>query len=587
MLGSRAVTRLVAEAASVANAAGQPGKSSGIVNRRLHQLQGHSQDKQRRPQDHAAATDSPPPRPPLAPSIERREPSDAPSPAASSIVKRRDPASTKRIAPIDATIHATARRRAASARPSTSSQSDGPASTTSGQRKQRSATAKTAGSPSYGGHAPSNQGSGQQVEAAIVADGAKDLSEASTDTSSGVTANRASPVAGSSSILDRFKSQLLGSLEQQSKRQHEPRPEHEEESDREYKELVGMVNREMGEAHERMASASEADNPLWTVSPTRPTLDEIQNAAKDGFASQYKSSTAWDPQKDYAMIPNGPEVVSETEQVLRKDRKHITMIIDGDNLKFQPRHMRLGHKGGVFAYNELKRLVARKHSLNPDTLDLRLRIFAVYPWLVKFLERAGLVARFVAMEFFEGLADANPHNYIVNVRKDEQAADKRVKVALADAVRDPDCFRVYLGGIDDFGYMPDLRTLYDFKYLPGKVHLIQVPSHAAKSRIYKEMAASMVDLDYIFLGPSSNAAIQRLADKDQVLRAASTFKEHDVPCAYHHLSKTGCLHEACGFSHKPISQEQKEEMRRYLKQRRCSHVARGEVCKYGDDCLFG
>lgn len=60
------------------------------------------------------------------------------------------------------------------------------------------------------------------------------------------------------------------------------------------------------------------------------------------------------------------------------------------------------------------------------------------------------------------------------------------------------------------------------------------------------------------------------------------------PCVFHHLSKNGCVQGSqCNYSHDEISQAQKERLRLRLKQRKCPVIARGDLCIFGDECLFG
>lgn len=255
----------------------------------------------------------------------------------------------------------------------------------------------------------------------------------------------------------------------------------------------------------QMVDHDQASAPDTTadISPprkfTRPMLAEIQSAEMDQFVGLYQSRTAWNPRIDYALMQDGPERESFLRTSLAQGAQpYIVVILDGDNLLFDPRHMKKGYEGGKFVYDELLERIAKKHRLIPQRLDLRIRVFcALFP-LSTVLARRQVVSRPVFLEFFQGLTGASLHNYVVNVGRGDQAADLRVKAALADALKDQRCFRAYLGGLDDFGYKEELNAIQEMGLLESKVHLIQVPGYAVESNAYRNYAHRAIDLDYLF-----------------------------------------------------------------------------------------
>ncbi|KAJ1029566.1 hypothetical protein NDA13_002812 [Ustilago tritici] len=240
------------------------------------------------------------------------------------------------------------------------------------------------------------------------------------------------------------------------------------------------------------ASAEERKSP-WS------TLANLRKADWDEYAGLYQSQTAWNPNKEYALMQDGPERDSFLRKALQSSkRKYIAVIIDGDNLLFDPRHINQGYEGGMFVFNELRERIARKHKLIPHMLDLRIRVFASLHALATILVTWRVTRRELFFDFMQGLMDCSMHNYVVNVGKARQAADMRVKAALADALRDPACFRAYLGGLDDFGYMEDLNAIQELGLLESRVNLIQVPGFAVASNKYREYAHRALNLDYLF-----------------------------------------------------------------------------------------
>ncbi|CBQ71962.1 conserved hypothetical protein [Sporisorium reilianum SRZ2] len=339
--------------------------------------------------------------------------------------------------------------------------------------------------------------------------------------------------------------------------------------------------------------ASSLDTATNASSPpqfSRPTLAEIQKADTDQFAGLYKSPTAWDPSKDYALMQDGPVRESFLKASLIKGpQPYIVVILDGDNLLFDPRHLTQGYDGGKFVYNELRQRIARKHQLIPERLDLRIRMFCSKTALADMLHTGRIVSRLVFFDFLQGLIDGNLCSYIVNVGRGDQAADLRVKAALADALMDQRCFRAYLGGLDDYGYKEELGAISEAGLLETKVHLVQVPGYATESNVYRQYAHRAIGFDYIF---KSNRAVFRNMEKyNHEAYVASTTPDntntHTIPCTFFHLGKNGCvLGDACEFSHAPISESAKGRIRATFKQRTCPTIKRGEECQFGDGCLF-
>uniref|UniRef100_V5EYC2 C3H1-type domain-containing protein n=2 Tax=Kalmanozyma brasiliensis (strain GHG001) TaxID=1365824 RepID=V5EYC2_KALBG len=250
--------------------------------------------------------------------------------------------------------------------------------------------------------------------------------------------------------------------------------------------------------------------------------------------------------------------------------------------------MTQGYDGGRFVYEELRNKIAHKHQLVPHMLDLRVRAFCALHALTTVLEGTRIVRRGAFIDFWQGLSDSSLHNYVVNVGRGDQAADLRVKAALADAIQDPDCFKAYLGGLDDFGYMEELRAIREMGLLEKKVHLVQVPGYAVESNYYKQYAHRAIDLDYLFRNGKLSLydLAQRKHDVDEAV-AVETKQLASTPCLFHHLTSQGCHEgERCKYSHEPLPLLHKERLRAILKRRKCPTVARGDACPYGDDCLY-
>ncbi|PWN51625.1 hypothetical protein IE53DRAFT_313601 [Violaceomyces palustris] len=319
----------------------------------------------------------------------------------------------------------------------------------------------------------------------------------------------------------------------------------------------------------------------------RPGLSFVESIDWDRESFVYQSATAWDPAKDYAMMADGPEKESYVSRYLRSRQngnvKYITALIDGDNLLFRPDRMRMGLEGGKEVAEELRRRIAKKHFLDPEKVDFRLRIFCNMRALAKVLSFTLNVQRNEFWEFQDGMTAMNHQTYFINAGKGHQAADLRVKAALAEAILDPSCYKVYLGGLDDYGYKDELRTIRDMGSLYEKVQLIQVPGYAVDSKMYDEYVHKAIDLDYLFLGKKEEMNARAAAEEEYTDEG----RKRNSPCVFHHLTEVGCkLEEACTFSHDPISEAEKEELRKSLKKKKCPSIVRGDKCMFGDDCFF-
>ncbi|PWZ00511.1 hypothetical protein BCV70DRAFT_199787 [Testicularia cyperi] len=346
---------------------------------------------------------------------------------------------------------------------------------------------------------------------------------------------------------------------------------------------------DLGALEEGSGMQTDSSSGAAKVSPSRrPTLADLRRLETDQLAGLYQSSTVWNPEKDYSLMQDGPEQLSYLEEALASGpRRFITVVIDGDNLMFSPLHLRLGIEGGQFVYNELRQRIAQKHNLSPQNLDLRVRIFIALGPTSTFLNNKKIVRRDIFLDFLQGIIGANHYNYVVNVGKGSQAADLRVKAALVDALRDPGCFKVYLGGLDDFGYKDELRAIHTHGLLEDKVHLIQIPGYAVKSRTYSEYAHRAIDLDYLFKNQEEAAAsIERYRKEAEGATEDLNRVVRLQPCIFHHLGRTGCQEPDCVYSHEALTPQQVESLRNKLKARKCPSVARGEECHFGDACFF-
>lgn len=335
--------------------------------------------------------------------------------------------------------------------------------------------------------------------------------------------------------------------------------------------------------------ASVSDTSLTSPKFTRPTLAQLQSVELDQFAGLYQSQTAWNPNQDIVLMQDGPERKSLVrEGLMQGGRQYIVVILDGDNLLFDPRLLNKGYEGGKFFCEELRQRIAKKHRLIPQKLDLRIRFFSSQNALASVLYQKRVVRKELLFDFLQALTDANLNNYVVNVGRGFQAADLRVKAALVDAILDPGCFRAYLGGLDDFGYKEDLNAIHEMGLLESRVHLIQVPGYAVESKVYKRYAHRAIDLDYLFknqetaLRSMENYNREAFDTVDEVTKTTTS-----TPCVFYHLTEKGCLQgDMCTYSHEPISTAHKEGIRFRLKHRKCPTLSRGEECHFGDDCLF-
>lgn len=231
----------------------------------------------------------------------------------------------------------------------------------------------------------------------------------------------------------------------------------------------------------------------------RPRLAQLSTIEQSGRLDIYSLESVLEDKGSQPTSTTAPTKTSALDpRPVRGRRDHATLILDGDNVWFHPKYMRMGWEGGATVFDHVCKYFVRKHHITLKDLDLRIRVFLNMQSQARLFQSIKVVERDVLRSFWQGLLDSNVQNYVVDVGSSNQAADGRVAAALTDAAMDSDCSTVYLGGLDDFGYVDVLRKLRGAGVLDSKVHLIQLPGPALEKRKYEDyLNRAVFDFDFI------------------------------------------------------------------------------------------
>lgn len=138
--------------------------------------------------------------------------------------------------------------------------------------------------------------------------------------------------------------------------------------------------------------------------------------------------------------------------------RHIVVIIDGDGVIFELDRIAQGHVGGTQAGRDLAAGLEHHFGSTPH------RPLTVY----LFLNKKGLCDTFRKMKrhdahdrlggFMVGFNEAATGFMVVDVGRNKEASDAKIKVLLEKEVTSPQNEFIVFGGCHDGGYMPNLNT---------------------------------------------------------------------------------------------------------------------------------
>ncbi|KAF5340960.1 hypothetical protein D9611_006037 [Ephemerocybe angulata] len=165
----------------------------------------------------------------------------------------------------------------------------------------------------------------------------------------------------------------------------------------------------------------------------------------------------------------------EAERDLLKEGhhpRHIVVLIDGDGVIFELDRIAQGHAGGMQAGKDLSAGLEKHFGSTPH------RPLSVYLFFNKkgLYDTFGKLGRPDAQENLEGFVvgfnEAATGYMIVDVGRNKEAADAKIKVLLEKEVTSPQTEFIVFGGCHDGGYISNLNTHITRGFGP-KLHLLQ------------------------------------------------------------------------------------------------------------------
>lgn len=191
-----------------------------------------------------------------------------------------------------------------------------------------------------------------------------------------------------------------------------------------------------------------------------------------------------------------PQQARLQEERLRKafdsPRRYVAMVVDVDSLKPPLDLMQHGYEGGTAWHARCIKRIRTHLGVPPHhELDVRMYLFANQAGLSAWYDRQhGLQPR-TFFEFCRGVTEAGPITIFTDAGRKDQAADQKVKAFMTDCLMDPSLIHLYLGGLNDYGYVPELTALRTM-HLLDKVSLLFLPGPALTSRHYGEYQKRVV-----------------------------------------------------------------------------------------------
>ncbi|KAI0076649.1 hypothetical protein K474DRAFT_1707982 [Panus rudis PR-1116 ss-1] len=195
---------------------------------------------------------------------------------------------------------------------------------------------------------------------------------------------------------------------------------------------------------------------------------------------------------------------------LQDTNRRVVCLIDGDGTIFSQEYIARGQAGGLEAAQrlaeEIQDYLRRQESAPPSTYELSIYCFLHKKGLMDTLGKTGYYEQRAQFDdFLAGFNQAHQRYLMVDVGAGKENADSKLRTFLADNVRMPSTWKIFLGVTHDNGYVPDLRTIM----LNGnKEKLILLPG-------YSEIATGIQKLGF----PSLNIPGLFMLDKLNVFQA--------------------------------------------------------------------
>ncbi|UZJ55956.1 hypothetical protein CBS101457_005276 [Exobasidium rhododendri] len=246
---------------------------------------------------------------------------------------------------------------------------------------------------------------------------------------------------------------------------------------------------EIGQALEGTNKGGLLSNPQQIN--TRPVLEDVRRSLLP-------------PREDYDMMDNDPSTKSRLEEIREalERSKHlhpglkkppfVAVIIDADQLLFQPEFIQMGEKGALQALDLIKSNINRDLKTHLTVEDVRIHCYCNLRGLLNFVTRISDIEKDEFHSFLNMIRSSAPFNIFTSAGEGNQAADKKVKAYLTEFIHDDSCLQIYLGGLGDYGYRDDLNAIREFGLL-HRIRLLNIPQFTTVSLHYSDYSNRMVD----------------------------------------------------------------------------------------------
>ncbi|CAL1701749.1 unnamed protein product [Somion occarium] len=149
---------------------------------------------------------------------------------------------------------------------------------------------------------------------------------------------------------------------------------------------------------------------------------------------------------------------------LKDSDRRVVCLIDGDGTIFSPSYLAQGQIGGHNAAQALvehiRDYLLQAESVSSSSYELTIYCFLHKKGLAETLGKAGYgEASALFDEFIAGFNQAGHRFLMVDVGAGKENADSKLRAFLADHVRSPSTWKIFLGASHDNGYVPELRSL--------------------------------------------------------------------------------------------------------------------------------
>jgi len=301
-------------------------------------------------------------------------------------------------------------------------------------------------------------------------------------------------------------------------------------------------------------------------------------------------------------------------------------LIDGDGAIFSREYLMQGEAGGRKAAERLSSGVMDYIRTSTQHIPTGIKI-----WTIVFLSKAGLEQTLNRFDicpaetfqlFLSGFNAAHGLFSVVDVGRNKEAADYKIRDHLDILIRIPQVYKIFFAGSHDNGYVHVLSSMQTVGYMDKLVILrsytnvarqigslnipvYEIPDLFLKEKLdfakmYKQQRqgdASPIKVSRRLDSTSSLPPVNKLTTKG-VAKESQTLlrkidpklplnKQNPPPCNAFYLGTNGCSFLDCGYAHDyDLTTDEIYEMRKMAAHTPCRSINNNEDC-HQKDCYLG